>query len=153
MYRPIDIYFAIDLGSQFPIYQITIDTLVQKKIYPRYLDTYFSFKGGFNPPSVFWISHLVRNQQTNNLPSLVVFPAEAVARSFVPMELGRSVVLRDRCRRMRCQGVLGAWPRGGRVGMGCPIGRWRKWSDQGWVRINGLFDLPRNGVYWCILGL
>ena len=31
MYRPIDTYFAIDLGSQFPIYQITIDTLVQKK--------------------------------------------------------------------------------------------------------------------------
>ena len=31
MYRPIDTYFAIDLGSQFPIYQITIDTLVQKR--------------------------------------------------------------------------------------------------------------------------
>ena len=64
-----------------------------------------------------------------HLPSLVVFSAEAVARSFVPMELGRSVVLRDRCRRMRCQGVLGAWPRGARVGMGCPIGRFPDFRD------------------------
>lgn len=117
MYRPIDIYFAIDLGSQFPIYQITIDTLVQKNIYPRYLDTYFSFKGGFNPPQCF-LDFPLGAQPTN----FTYFPA--VARSFVPMELGRSVVLLDRCRRMRCQGVLGAWPPGGPcVGWDVPLRR------------------------------
>ena len=68
------------------------------------------------------------------------------------MELGRSVVFPDRCRRMRCQGVLGAWPRGAAWdGMS-------HWDGDGSDRMNGelgsmrkfhlYLEMGYTDVYW-----